>query len=103
MKNLKNTKSALQMAKSVALKARQDKANATQVIQGTSQNAELAERPTTVFDTKHTGYNALDNLTKCPVCLADMVLSTVNTPDGREVPVAYCLVHRTCLPQKVQE
>lgn len=74
----------------------------TQVINCKTKVKEVAEKTTTVFDPKHSGYNAVDSLHKCPVCLADMIKSTVSTSDGREVPVGYCLLHRTCLPQLVE-
>ena len=53
---------------------------------------------TTVFDPNHSGYNSLDSLDVCPICLVTNTRAVIRTVDGREIPVAYCLRHRSCLP-----
>lgn len=87
-------KSPFQQAKDIK------QANAkSPVIKTTCKAAtETADKPTTVFDTTHTGYNSVDTLTNCPVCGVTMTPATIETLDGRQVPVNYCLRHRTCLP-----
>lgn len=67
------------------------------------RKVEVADKPTTVFDPHHSGYNSLETLTNCPVCLVEMTRVNITTKDGRVVPVNYCLRHRTCLPLPLEQ
>lgn len=53
---------------------------------------------TTVFDVDHSGYNSIDSLEVCPICLVSTTKAVIRTSDGREIPIKYCLRHRACLP-----
>lgn len=64
---------------------------------------EVADKTTTVFDPHHSGYNSLETLNNCPVCLVVMTQATVTTVDGRKIPINYCLRHRTCLPLPLEQ
>ena len=63
-----------------------------------SRSKVVATKPTTVFDATHEGYNTLDSLDHCPVCLMSNSKATLTTADGRKIPVSFCLRHRICLP-----
>lgn len=75
--------------------------NRTSKVIKTKRPTELADKPTTVFDTSHSGYNSIDTLVNCPVCGVVMTQAVIDTIDGRKVPINYCLRHRTCLPTGV--
>lgn len=95
MNNSGKNLSALQQVKEL-------KGKSSQVIKCKTKSVELADKSTTVFDANHAGYNALDSLAKCPVCLSDYQMTHVSTSDGREIKVGYCLLHRTCVPQLLE-
>lgn len=84
----KETNSPLKLAKQKRLQSKQGK---TKVV---ATNTKV----TTVFDVDHSGYNSIDSLDVCPICLVTTTKATIRSADGREIPVKYCLRHRACLP-----
>lgn len=91
-------KTPFQLARENKLKNQRSK-----VIKTRSRTTETADKPTTVFDANHTGYNSIEALTKCTVCNAQAVPGFIDTIDGRLIPMNYCLRHRTCLPTGVNK
>ena len=85
-----NKVSPLQLAK--------QRKNDAQVKLGRTKVVATNTKVTTVFDPDHSGYNSLDSLETCPICLVSTTKATIRTADGREIPIAYCLRHRSCLP-----
>lgn len=87
---MKNSKpSPLELAKQLKAKAKTN---------GRTKTIATNTKVTTVFDPDHSGYNSIDSLDVCPICFVRTTKATIRTQDGREIPVAYCLRHRSCLP-----
>ena len=87
---MKRTVSPIQLAKQTKAKSK--------ILNGRTKVVATNTKVTTVFDPTHSGYNSLDSLETCPICLVSTTKATIRTVDGREIPVAYCLRHRSCLP-----